>query len=363
MILDVGMLAVSQVALYFTIKYLVNQIDVGGDPDRKKQLDKGNKVLERIGLKDGDLDEHERTIAAEIISPEDMNVTFADIGGLDGIITSLRETVIFPLTHPQLFTSSSLLSAPKGVLLYGPPGCGKSMLAKALAKESGANFINISVSTLTNKWYGESNKLVHALFSLAKRLKPCIIFIDEIDCFLRERGKGDHEVTGMMKAEFMTQWDGLVTDKDSRILVLGATNRPNDIDPAILRRLPKRFAIRLPDRAQRLKILQLMLKNTPLSPTLSLDLLAAETEGLSGSDLHELCRNAAMHPLKEVMRREGGLEGVGADFKLRPLTLKDFLTLDGDVLPPPGTNEPIAVAKQVNSYNATISELEIDDLS
>lgn len=133
-----------------------------------------------------------------------MNITFADIGGLENLITSLRETVIYPLTHPHLFTSSTLLSAPKGVLLYGPPGCGKSMLAKALAKESRATFINISVSTLTNKWYGESNKLVHGLFSLAKRVRPCIIFIDEIDCFLRERGKGDHEVTGMMKAEFMT---------------------------------------------------------------------------------------------------------------------------------------------------------------
>lgn len=198
------------------------------------------------------------TIASEIIHPEDINVKFTDIGGLDSIITSLRESVIFPLMHPHLFTSSALLQAPKGVLLYGPPGCGKSMLAKALAKESGATFINISVSTLTNKWYGESNKLVHALFTLARRVKPCIIFIDEIDCFLRERGKGDHEVTGMMKAEFMTQWDGLLTDSDSRIMVLGATNRPNDIDPAILRRMPKRFAIRLPDRDQRLKILQLV---------------------------------------------------------------------------------------------------------
>lgn len=134
-----------------------------------------------------------------------MSLTFSvDIGGLENIITSLRESVIFPLTYPQLFGSSSLLTAPKGVLLYGPPGCGKSMLAKSLAKESGATFINITVSTLTNKWYGESNKLVHALFSLAKKVQPAIIFIDEIDCFLRERGKGDHEATGMMKAEFMT---------------------------------------------------------------------------------------------------------------------------------------------------------------
>lgn len=105
---------------------------------------------------------------------------------------------------PHLFASSSLLGAPKGVLLFGPPGCGKTMLAKALAKESGATFINIAASVLTNKWYGESNKLVAALFSLARKTQPSIVFIDEIDSFLRERTKGDHEVTGMMKAEFMT---------------------------------------------------------------------------------------------------------------------------------------------------------------
>lgn len=112
--------------------------------------------------------------------------------------------MIYPLIYPDLFSSSSLLGAPKGVLLFGPPGCGKTMLAKALAKESGATFINIAASVLTNKWYGESNKLVAALFSLARKTQPSIVFIDEIDSFLRERTKGDHEVTGMMKAEFMT---------------------------------------------------------------------------------------------------------------------------------------------------------------
>lgn len=128
-----------------------------------------------------------------------------DIGGLDPIISTLKESVIYPLMYPELFTStSSLLSAPKGVLMYGPPGCGKTMLAKALAKESGATFINIAASVLTNKWYGESNKLVAGLFGLARKVQPSIIFIDEIDSFLRERTKGDHEVTGMIKAEFMT---------------------------------------------------------------------------------------------------------------------------------------------------------------
>jgi SpoVK/Ycf46/Vps4 family AAA+-type ATPase len=158
-----------------------------------------------------------------VIHPDDIDVTFSgtplanalsmlsfwaiplDIGGLEDIISSLEESVIVPLLYPALFrSSSSLLAAPKGVLLYGPPGCGKTMLAKALAKESGATFINIAASVLTNKWFGESNKLVAGLFRLARKTQPSIIFIDEIDSFLRERSKGDHEATAMMKAEFMT---------------------------------------------------------------------------------------------------------------------------------------------------------------
>jgi len=135
---------------------------------------------------------------------------WTDIGGLDNIISSLRESIIYPLLYPTLFTSSSsLLGAPKGVLLYGPPGCGKTMLARALAKESGATFINVAASVLTNKWFGESNKLVAGLFSLARKVQPAIIFVDEIDTFLRERRSDDHEVMGMMKAEFMT-WAILV---------------------------------------------------------------------------------------------------------------------------------------------------------
>jgi ATPase family AAA domain-containing protein 1 len=137
------------------------------------------------------------------------------------------------------------------------------MLAKALAKESGATFINIPASSLTSKWFGESNKLVAALFSLARKTAPSIIFIDEIDSFLRERSSGDHEVTALMKAEFMTHWDGLNSSTD-RIVVLGATNRPGDIDPAFLRRMPKHFRVGLPEAEQRAKILSLVSLKTSL---------------------------------------------------------------------------------------------------
>jgi len=297
-----------------------------------------------MGHADLKLNEHERVIASEVIHPDDIHVTFTDIGGLEPIVSSLQESVIFPLRYPNLFTSSSsILAPPKGVLLFGPPGCGKTMLAKALAKESGATFINIAASVITNKWYGESNKLVAGLFGLARKTQPSIIFIDEIDSFLRERSKGDHEVTGMIKAEFMTLWDGLLSATD-RILVLGATNRPNDIDPAFLRRMPKRFGIGLPDLKQRAKILKLMLKDTKLSPDLSFETLAGHAEGLSGSDLREMCRNAAMVPVREFMRStsddheamaKGQLEG----FNLRPLTLNDFFAHDESTPLPPITSD------------------------
>lgn len=227
--------------------------------------------------------------------------------------------------RPELFAHSSLLQAPKGVLLYGPPGCGKTMLAKALAKESGANFISIRMSSIMDKWYGESNKMVDAIFSLAQKLQPCIIFIDEIDSFLRERQSMDHEVTAMLKAEFMTLWDGLTSA--GRILVLGATNRPNDIDSAIVRRMPKRFAVNLPNKEQRLRILKILLKDSEVASDFDWDALVTRTQGLSGSDLKELSRDAAMGAMRQYIRenfKNGEPVDSAAQIRVRPLRNSDF---------------------------------------
>ena len=233
-----------------------------------------------------------------------------DIGGLNDIIEELKESVIYPLTMPYLYAqSSSLLAAPSGVLLFGPPGCGKTMLAKALARESGANFLNLHISTLTEKWFGDSNKLAHAVFSLARKLQPSIVFIDEIDAVLGQRRTGEHEASGMVKAEFMTHWDGLTSSdtygEPQRILVLGATNRIQDIDPAILRRMPKKFPVSLPSAPQRLRILSLLLKDTRIDrPNFDLEVLVRATVGMSGSDLREICRDAAMVPVREYIRQK-----------------------------------------------------------
>ncbi|KIK85956.1 hypothetical protein PAXRUDRAFT_831938 [Paxillus rubicundulus Ve08.2h10] len=341
-IIDVALFVASQAAVYYAFRWFMDWHPADKETEKRR-----TEVMKKMGYKGLKLDEYERTIAKEVIHPDSISVCFQDIAGLDLIVSSLRESVLYPLMCPKIFASTSpLLTAPKGVLLYGPPGCGKTMIARALAKESGATFINIAASALTNKWFGESNKLVAGLFSLARKMQPAIIFVDEIDTFLRERRSDDHEVMGMMKAEFMTSWDGLTSGTD-QILVLGATNRPMDIDPAILRRMPKRFAVGLPNAEQRFKILSLILKDTQLDPSLSIRVLAAQTTGFSGSDLRELCRSAAMVPVRECIRQmahnDEALKKVEAEgFTMRPLALTDFYEAEGSTLTSPDPeDEPL----------------------
>ncbi|GMF79043.1 unnamed protein product [Aspergillus oryzae] len=308
----------------------------------------------------------------DVVAPDDIPVSFEDIGGLDEIIEELKESVIYPLTMPHLYSStSSLLTAPSGVLLYGPPGCGKTMLAKALAHESGACFINLHISTLTEKWYGDSNKLVNAVFSLARKLQPSIVFIDEIDAVLGTRRSGEHEASGMVKAEFMTHWDGLTSANSSgepqRVVVMGATNRIQDIDEAILRRMPKKFPVVLPPAPQRLRILSLVLKDTKVDrENFDLDYLVKAMAGMSGSDIKEACRDAAMAPVRELIREKkaAGLQMNTVDpEEVRGLRTEDFFSRAGGVriIPPPAQLQaPIKASseKDWSTESEATSEVE-----
>ncbi|KPI99767.1 ATPase family AAA domain-containing protein 1-A [Papilio xuthus] len=292
---------------YFSIKWLVNQIDPTSK-SRKKAEERAREQLRKAGLGGkhsvalDKLTDHEMIIASQLVVPDEINVNWKDIAGLDHLIQELRETVILPIQKRELFADSRLTQPPKGVLLHGPPGCGKTLIAKATAKEANMSFINLDVSLLTDKWYGETQKLAAAVFSLAVKLQPCIVFIDEIESFLRTRTQHDHEATAMMKTQFMSLWDGLITDNNCTVIIMGATNRPQDLDKAIQRRMPATFHVPMPSEMQRERILQLILRSEPVANDIDYRRLASATEGFSGSDLHELCRQAAVYRVRELAR-------------------------------------------------------------
>eukprot|EP00911_Craspedida_sp_UC1_P000931 UC1_evm3s706 len=216
---QIVMLVSGQIILLAGMKWLLKQMEPNRDQKDAAQA-ASKKVLQRLKYSGKALDEYEALVAQDVADPDELDVGFADVGGLEATIRMLQDEIVLPFARPELFraaNSSRLLRPPKGLLLYGPPGCGKTLMAKALAKETGCCFINLKPGTFMDKWYGESQKIVAAVFSLARKLEPSLIFVDEIDAFLRERSSSDNEVSGMIKAQFMALWDGFDTDGDARV--------------------------------------------------------------------------------------------------------------------------------------------------
>ncbi|CAN1255123.1 Outer mitochondrial transmembrane helix translocase [Linum perenne] len=279
-------------------------------------------------------DEYESNFVSAVVPPGEIGVRFNDVGALEDVKKALNELVILPMRRPELFTHGNLLRPCKGILLFGPPGTGKTLLAKALATEAGANFMSITGSTLTSKWFGDAEKLTKALFSFASKLAPVIIFVDEVDSLLGARGgSNEHEATRRMRNEFMAAWDGLRSKDSQRIIILGATNRPFDLDDAVIRRLPRRIYVDLPDASNRMKILKIILQNENLQSDFHFEELANATDGYSGSDLKNLCIAAAYRPVQEVLEKESKKDDYVEGSSLRPLTLDDFIQAKAKVGP------------------------------
>jgi len=232
-------------------------------------------------------------------------VTYEDIGGLKEEIKKIREMVELPLKHPELFERLGI-EPPKGVLLYGPPGCGKTLLAKAVANESGANFYAINGPEIMSKYYGQSEENLRKIFEEAEKNAPSIIFIDEIDAIAPKREEVTGEVERRVVAQLLTLLDGLKSR--GKVIVIGATNRPNALDPALRRpgRFDREIEIGVPDKEGRKEILQVHTRHMPLASDVDLDELAERTYGFVGADIAALCKEAAMHALRRVLQKYGG---------------------------------------------------------
>jgi len=228
-------------------------------------------------------------------------VHWDDIGGLENVKQELREVVEWPLKYPEVFQKMGI-EPPKGILLYGPPGTGKTLLAKAVATESGANFIAIRGPEVLSKWVGESEKAVREVFRRAREVAPAVVFFDEIDSIAPVRGQSfDSGVTDRIVNQLLTEMDGIVPL--SNVVVLAATNRPDILDPALLRpgRFDRMIYVPPPDKEARKQILKIHTKKVPLANDVDLDRLAELTEGYTGADLAALVREAALLKLREKL--------------------------------------------------------------
>jgi len=226
--------------------------------------------------------------------------SYEDIGGLGDQIHRIREMVELPMKHPELFQKLGI-DPPKGVLLHGPPGCGKTLIAKAVANESASNFVTINGPEIMSKFYGESEQRLRSIFKDASAKAPTIIFIDELDAIASKRAEATGEVERRVVAQLLALMDGMVSRGE--VMVVGATNRPNAIDPALRRpgRFDREIEIGVPDRDGRREILLIHSRGMPLATDVNLDFFAEKTHGFVGADLQALCRESAMKALRRYL--------------------------------------------------------------
>ncbi|XP_060667405.1 ATPase family AAA domain-containing protein FIGL1 isoform X3 [Ziziphus jujuba] len=307
--------------------------------------DSTKRCLDMLCGPDGELPEKLRNLEPRLIEhvsneimDKDPNVRWNDIAGLEHAKKCVTEMVIWPLLRPDIFKGCR--SPGKGLLLFGPPGTGKTMIGKAIAGEAKATFFYISASSLTSKWIGEGEKLVRALFGVASCRQPAVIFVDEIDSLLSQRkSEGEHESSRRLKTQFLIEMEGFDSGNE-QILLIGATNRPQELDEAARRRLTKRLYIPLPSSEARAWIIQNLLEKDGLFKLAKeeIDKICNLTEGYSGSDMKNLVKDASMGPLREALKQ--GIEITTLKKEdMRPVTLQDFVYALQEVRPSVSLNE------------------------
>ncbi|KAK9501494.1 hypothetical protein O3M35_012209 [Rhynocoris fuscipes] len=260
----------------------------------------------------------------ELIKSEIMDsgakVEWHDIAGLEFAKSTIQEIVVWPMLRPDIFTG--LRRPPKGILLFGPPGTGKTLIGKCIASQSNATFFSISASSLTSKWIGDGEKMVRALFAVARVHQPSVVFIDEIDSLLSQRSETEHESSRRLKTEFLVQLDGAATGEEERILVIGATNRPQELDEAARRRLVKRLYIPLPDfEARKQLVTNLMKSERNTLSSNEINDIAELTDGYSGADMKNLCQEASLGPIRSIASAQ--MFQIKLD-EVRPVNIDDF---------------------------------------
>jgi len=233
-------------------------------------------------------------------------VTWEDIGGLEDVKRELKETVQYPVEHPEMYQKFGM-SPSKGVLFYGPPGCGKTLLAKAIANECQANFISIKGPELLTMWFGESEANVRDIFDKARQAAPCVLFFDELDAIAKARGSSLGDAGGAADRvinQLLTEMDGMGAKKN--VFIIGATNRPDIIDPAILRpgRLDQLIYIPLPDLPSRVAVLKSCLRKSPIAPDVDVEYIGKKTPGFSGADITEICQRACKLAIRESIEKQ-----------------------------------------------------------
>lgn len=268
---------------------------------------------------------------SDTILTERPTVKMVEVAGLADAKQAIDDAIIAPMKHPELFKGKARQPW-RGILFYGPAGCGKTLVAKAVAAEVNATFFNVSAANIVSKWLGESERLVLNLFQLARKNQPAIIFIDELDSIGVSRSGDDVGGERRLKTQLLTELQGLASKEDERITLIGATNLPWELDFALRSRFEKKIHVPLPDKQARSKIFEIHMEDVEVSPTVDYDEMADLTEGYSGRDISVVCREAAMEPIRDL-QRSGRMDDSQEILDIRPVSRDDLLQAIENIRP------------------------------